>query len=131
MAISKKYYGIKYPFTHNNEDGLFLDMDVNYTDKIASRIIHVILTQKRSRIRMPDFGTNLIHYIFEPSDNESWSDIVGEATVAVSKYVEGVKLKDMRVYREDEEDNKVFLILNYTVERNGTIENNELAVRIV
>ena len=64
MAGIKQYYGIKFPFTSNNLDGFFLDMNERVEDKIASEILHVILTPKRSRIRKPDFGTDLAKFIF-------------------------------------------------------------------
>ena len=52
MANRKQYYGIKYPFTANNLDGFFLDLNEEPVDKVASEILHVILTPKRSRIIM-------------------------------------------------------------------------------
>ena len=78
----KQYYGIKFPFTSNNLDGFFLDLNEEVRDKVASELLHVILTPKRSRIRKPDFGTNLIKFVFNENDEMSWEEIKSEASEA-------------------------------------------------
>ena len=78
MANRKQYYGIKFPFTANNLDGFFLDLNERIEDKVASEILHTIMTPKRSRIRKPEFGTDLAKYIFEPSDELTWENVKSE-----------------------------------------------------
>ena len=78
MSIVKQYYGIKYPFTINNDSGLFIDLNETKDDDILSQILHVIMTRKNTRIKMPDFGTDLIKYIFELNDESTWSNIKSE-----------------------------------------------------
>jgi len=130
MANINRIYGIKFPFTANNEDGLFIDVDKTLDDKVASQIVHVILTPKRSRLRQPEFGTDLIKFIFEPSDDVVWSDVRQEVISAVSKYVKNVQLNDIRIIRDDSNDNSIIMTLNYSVVKGGEIENKTLAVKI-
>ncbi len=130
MAITKRYYGIKFPFTHNNDDGLFLDLNERVSDKVASEILHVLLTPVRTRIRKPDFGTNLAKYIFDPNDGLTWDGVRNEAISAVNRYVRNVNLTDIQVIA-NEDDHHVFLDLKYSVQNGNSTENNELGVKLI
>lgn len=131
MANTKRYYGIKFPFTDNNENGLFIDLNESYSDKIASEILHVLLTPVKTRIHMPDFGTNLSKYIFELNDELSWNDVKNEAVSSVNKYVSNVSLTDIQIYKDEENEHNVFLYLKYSVKKGNTVENNELGVKLI
>lgn len=131
MANTKRYYGIKFPFTDNNENGLFIDLNESYADKIASEILHVLLTPVKTRIHMPDFGTNLSKYIFELNDELSWDDVKNEAVSSVNKYVSNVSLTDIQIYKNEENEHNVFLYLKYSVKKGNTVENNELGVKLI
>lgn len=126
----KQYYGIKFPFTINNLDGFFLDLNEEITDKVASEILHVILTPKRSRIRLPEFGTDLIKFIFEPNDDITWDKVKGEATEAVLKYVSNVRLDDINVIVSEKNPANVYLDMQYTVIKGNTEENNRMVVKL-
>lgn len=130
MSIVKQYYGIKYPFTINNDSGLFIDLNETKDDDILSQILHVIMTRKNTRIKMPDFGTDLIKYIFELNDESTWSNIKSEIIESVSKYVPGVILKDIRVLRDDSEDSKILVDIEYNVKRGVSEESNRVVVKL-
>ena len=126
----KQYYGIKYPFTINNLDGFFLDLNEEIKDKVASEILHVILTPKRSRIRQPEFGTDLIKYVFEPNDDMTWDGVKSEASEAVLKYVANVRLDDMDIIVDEKAPTNVYLDMRYTVTKGNKEENNRMVVKL-
>ena len=126
----KQYYGIKFPFTANNVNGFFLDLNEELKDKVASEILHVILTPKRSRLRNPEFGTNLIKFIFDPNDDMTWDAVKDEAIEAVSNFVSNVELNDISVIFSETNSNTVYLDMSYTVKKGETEENNRLVVKI-
>lgn len=131
MANQKKqYYGIKFPFTSNNLDGFFLDLNEEIKDKVASEIIHTVLTPKRSRIKNPDFGTDLIKYIYEPNDSMTWDKVKSDVTETVSRYVSNVQLTDIAFTQSEEEPNSIYVDMRYTVKKGNTEENNRLVVKI-
>lgn len=130
MANRKQYYGIKFPLTANNLDGFFLDLNEKVEDKVASEILHTILTPKRSRIRKPEFGTNLAKYIFEPSDELTWEDVKSEVIEAVSSYVANVDLTEISVETPPEEPNSIYLDLRYTVKKGNKEENSRMVVKL-
>lgn len=131
MGNVKQYYDIKFPFTANNLDGFFIDLNNRFKDKVLSEMLHVILTPKNSRLRMPEFGTDLIKYIFEPSDAGTWNSIKQEIKESVTKYVPKATLNDVSVLKnEDEDEHKLILKIDYSVKEGFTEENNIVAIEI-
>ena len=130
MALKRQYYGIKYPFTDNNNDELFIDLNTNGDEKVASQIAHIILTPKKTRIRMPDFGTDLIKYIFSPNDELEWGNIKEEICTSIKKYLNDVTINDVRVIMDENNDNAVFISIDYSVQRGNTSNNNKMMIKI-
>lgn len=126
----KQYYGIKYPFTDNNHNGHFIDLNQTIEDKVASDILHVILTRKGTRIRRPNFGTDLTKYIFEPSDELTWENVENEVKNAVNTYVPSVKINTIEVVQSEEDERNVYIDINYTVMKGATPENNRLVAKL-
>ena len=125
-----QYFGIKYPFTSNNLDEMFLDLNETYEDSVKSKMLHVIFTPKGSRLRMPDFGTNLVHYIFEPNDGDTLSNIKSEITIQVGKYVPGVRFDDISVVRDDKDERGTVVILYYTIQKGENEVSASLGIKI-
>ena len=130
MAQIKQYFDIKFPFTSNNVEGFFIDLNETIGDKVLSEILHVILTSKGTRLRMPDFGTDLINYIFEMNDEKEWPRVKSEIQECVSKYVPRVIINDVRVLRDEGNDNTLLLDLDYSVKAGLTEENNRVVVKL-
>ena len=125
-----QYFGIKYPFTSNNLDEMFLDLNETYEDSVKSKMLHVIFTPKGSRLRMPDFGTNVVQYIFEPNDGDTLSNIKSEITIQVGKYVPGVRLDDISVVRDDKDERGTVVILYYTIQKGENEVSESLGIKI-
>lgn len=130
MSKKRQYYGIKYPFTVNNEDGLFVDLNENMQDKVGSEIAHVLLTPKKSRIMMPDFGTDLLHFIFNENNERNWEDVEDEIKDAVSKYVPNASIDSIGAVRDENDDNAVYIDVKYSVKRGLSSENNRMVIKL-
>ena len=131
MAIIKKqYYGIKFPFTISKQDGFFVDLNNDLKDKVASEIAHVILTQKGTRLKMPDFGTDLIKYIFEPSDTLEWNTVESEIRRAVGQYVSNATIQSVEVKRDESEDHSIYLDITYAIKKGNKEENNRAVIKL-
>lgn len=125
-----QYFGIKYPFTSDNLDEMFLDLNETYEDSVKSKMLHVIFTPKGSRLRMPDFGTNLVQYVFEPNDGDTLSNIKSEITIQVGKYVPGVRFDDISVVRDDKDERGTVVILYYTIQKGENEVSESLGIKI-
>lgn len=126
----KQYYDIKFPFTSNNEDGFFIDLNKSIKDKVASQIAHLILTNKGTRLRMPDFGTNLMKFIFEQNDSLSWQGVENEIKECVSKYIPNVLINEVVVVRDTGDDNTILIDVKYSVNDGRKIEGYRMAIKL-
>lgn len=120
----KQFYGIKYPFISQDEENYFLDLNRDIKSKIKSLLIHVVFTPKGQKIRDPEFGTNLVKFIFEPNDDNTWSYIRNEVDEVVSKYIRGVTINEITVLPPDENRHDVLVRLDYTI-NNGIYEETD------
>lgn len=126
----KQFYGIKYPFISQDEENYFIDLNNDIKSKIKSLLIHVVFTPKGQRIRDPEFGTNLIRFLYEPNDNETWESIKNEVIDVVSKYIGGIMIDDITVLPSDEERRDVLVRLDYTINNGFQKETDSLITKI-
>lgn len=115
------HIGIKFPFNIKSIEKTFLDLDTTPQDAIKSSIMHLIFTPKGQRVRNPEFGTNLIQFIFNPNDSQTWGDVKSEIKDAVSRFVPNTTLEDIEIYETDEGRGLVARI-KYTV-KDGSFSN--------
>ena len=106
--MSKQFYGIKYPFSEESDRLTFFDLDETKNDGIKSKILHIIFTPKGQRLRRPDFGTDLIRFIFEPNDGETWDMIKNQIRTQISMYLPEVTFNDISIIRNDEEEHRTY-----------------------
>lgn len=128
--MKKQFYGIKFPFTEESDRNTFFDLNENKEEAIKSMILHIILTPKGQRLRMPDFGTDLIKFIFEPNESTTWENIKNEITKQISKYLPEVMFNDINIITNDEDNTDISVQINYSVNINGFIKNNKTVVKI-
>lgn len=128
MGVIQRY-GIKYPFTSDNEEKMFLDVNNSESECIKSKLLHVIFTPKGQKIRDPEFGTNLIQFIFSQNDSNTMSDIRKEISDCVYKYVPEVIFKNINVYKEDEEKS-IVVTIDYDVKIGNKVESTTVGVKL-
>ena len=129
MAV-KQNYGIKYPFTDNNNDGVYMDLNEKYSDMVRSKLLHILFTPKGQRYRDPNFGTDLIKYIFSPKDGSTLNDLKTSIRSDVSKYLRNVEFDDITVYDDAEGVNGIVVIVYYSIIKGNTREKTSVAVRL-
>lgn len=131
MAIVRKqYHGIKFPFSSGNRDGFFIDLNTDRNDEVASEIAHVILTQRGTRLRMPDFGTDLLKYVFDVNDNTTWNTVESEIRRAVGQYVSNVSIQSANIEMPEDDENSIYLDINYSVNKGDGKENNRTVIKL-
>lgn len=122
-------YGIKFPITVERRKSLF-DLNRNRSEEVKSHIIHLVFTPVGQKLRDPEFGTNLIQYIFNPNDNQTWGDIVFDIKGKVQRYVKNCEINDITT-EPSESGLGVTVTINYTVtEPDGTNRTYELTQTI-
>lgn len=129
--MNGQFYGIKYPFSDESYKMTFLDMNETKEESIKSMLLHIILTPKGQKLRDPNFGTDLIKYIFEPNNSNTWEGIKEEISRQVSFYLPEVTFDTINIAKKDDEnDNSIYVEIVYNVERNGMNVKNNVIVKI-
>lgn len=128
--MSKQFYGIKYPFSEESDSLSFIDLNETKIDGIKSMLLHIILTPKGQRLRRPNFGTNLIKFIFEPNDSVTWDGIKEEIQKQVALYLPEVVFEDINLQHNLEEANSIYVEIDYSINHNGTMTKNKTLVKL-
>jgi phage baseplate assembly protein W len=128
--MSKQFYGIKYPFTNESDSLTFFDLNETKEESVRSMLLHIILTPKGQRLKHPNFGTDIIKFIFEPNDSDTWEDIKEEIRTQVSLYLPEVVFNDIKIIHNTEEENSIYLMIEYTVNSNGVRTKNKTMVKL-
>lgn len=109
-----KYININYPFKDSHK-GFFLDLTSDDGSAIKADLMHLILTRKGQRLYLPDFGTDLLKFIFEPEDGMSLGAIKEEITIVVKKYLPRLQIKTISVDQSTESEYAAVVRLDYTI----------------
>lgn len=128
--MKRQYFGIKYPFTTDGFQHFFVDANNSVKDKVRSQLMHIVFTPKGQRIRMPEFGTDLIKYIFEQNENATWESIKNEVRDSVNRWTTNISLRDIQVVKNAEDDSEVFIRLDYSVIEGNKVTNDSIAVQL-
>ena len=124
-----QFYGIRFPINVDHDLRKLFDLNFSINEKVQSEIMHVIFTPKGQRLRNPDFGTNLIQFIFNPSDTQTWGDIVFEIKECVRKWVHNCTVNDVELTEVDNGYGLAVKII-YTLNNDGSSSTYELITRI-
>jgi len=89
-------YGISFPFV-DSFTGRYLDVTNSTEGEIRGSLVHLLLTRKGSRYFLPNFGTRLYEYIFEPLDGPTFSDIESEIQDSIRTYMPNLQITNISV----------------------------------
>jgi len=118
-----KTYGIAFPF-NESEQGKYLKLTQTADDEIRTDLIHLLLTRKGSRYFLPDFGTRLYEYIFEPLDSPTFNNIESEIRDSCEKYLPQLKVTNILITAADSEETDFVVTTNgNAIDREFTMPN--------
>ena len=115
-----KTYGLTFPFVESY-NGKYLDLSDYPAEEIRSNLIHLLLTRKGTRYFLPDFGTALLEYIFEPLDGPTFKNIESEIRESCEKYLPQLKITNITIKAASSEET------DFVVTTNGDAYNREYA----
>lgn len=102
--MSKKI-GIGFPFSVK-EGGNYFHLTEVPSNEIKSNLIHLLTTKKGSRFKLPNFGTNLHLYLFEPLDGETMGQIEDEVKTAAATFLPNIQINSVNI--EDVSDTSYY-----------------------
>lgn len=124
-----QHYGIKYPFTYENEELVYLDLNDTFEESVQAQILHIIFTPKRQKLRDPDFGSDLIKYLYDPSDGTTFEKIKAQIREDISSRVPNVRFDDIQIIDSVDDHTKIVSVL-YTVMKGNVETQNNVAIKI-
>jgi phage baseplate assembly protein W len=112
--MASRYININYPFRDSSK-GFFLDLNSDDASAIKADLMHLILTRKGQRLYNPDFGTDLLKFIFEPNDELTLNDIKTEIKTVVGRYLPKLKINSIDVVQSEESEYAAVVTIKYTI----------------
>ncbi len=117
-----RYINIDFPF-RDSKKGFYFELNQTDIDAIRADLLHLLLTNKGERLYLPDFGSDLKKYIFEPNDDITHSDIKDNLNETISKYIPNLIINSIE-FRNDEIEELIIVELTYTVTE-GTFQSTD------
>lgn len=127
---SRQFFGIKYPFTNDGGEHFFIDANSSVKDKVRSQLMHVVFTPKGQRIRNPEFGTDLIKFIFDQNDSVTWEAVKNEVNDSVKRWLSDVTLDDIQVVTNEDDESEIYVKLSYSVTRGNKTVSDSVVVGV-
>ena len=113
-----RFINIDFPFK-DSPNGFYFKLNDNDKEAIRADLLHLLLTNKGERLYLPDFGSDLRKYIFEPNDNITHEDIRNNLNETIPNLV----VNDIS-FRNDEIQELIIVELKYTV-TDGTFASSD------
>jgi len=129
MAGNGKFINIAFPFQESNL-GHFVKLNNDDNSAIKSDLMHLLLTRKGERLYMPDFGTDLLKYIFEMNDTTTTSSIRTEINDTIKKYLPNLSINNIEVTPSESNEYNVIVRVDYTVTEDTFQETDFILLQI-
>lgn len=92
---SFRSYGLQFPIGETTNAGYFSKIsDINLIRKNLRQLLE---TERGERFMLPDYGTNIKKYLFEPKDPILFNQIKREIAETFEKYAADVRLLNIQV----------------------------------
>ena len=121
-----RYINIDFPFKESKQ-GFFINLNSDDSRAIKADLMHLLLTRKGQRLYKPDFGTDLLKFIFEPNDNLTLDNVKSEVTASVKKYLPKLVIKNLTVTQSDDNEYVAVIRVDYTV-TDDVFEMNDFVI---
>lgn len=127
--MASRYINIQYPF-RNSPEGFFIALTSTDNAAIKSDLMHLILTRKGQRLYNPDFGTDLLRFIFEPNDNLTFDLIRQDITNVVKKYLPNLQIDGVNIAPSEENGHVATLRIDYSITNDVFTETDFVIINI-
>jgi phage baseplate assembly protein W len=96
-------YGINFPF-RDSRRGDYLELTELQSQEIKADLIHLLLTRRGSRYFLPQFGTRLYEFIFEPFDGVTFTAIESDIRDAIENFMPNLLVNSLSILPADPEE---------------------------
>lgn len=118
----QRYINIDFPFK-DSDKGFYFKLNSTNTDAIRSDLLHLLLTNKGERLYLPDFGSDLQKYIFEPNDSITHEEIRDSLNDSISLYIPNLVVNSIE-FKKNSIEESIIVELSYSV-TDGTFSSTD------
>ena len=108
-----RYINIDFPF-RDSDNGFYFKMNKTDKDAIRADLLHLLLTNKGERLYLPEFGSDLKKFIFEPNDEITHEQIKDNLNQTIIRFIPNLLINDIS-FRNDTIEELIIVDLTYTV----------------
>jgi phage baseplate assembly protein W len=108
------YINIQYPFKDSRK-GFFVELTEADQNAVKSDLMHLLLTNKGERFYLPNFGTNLLKFIFEPNDSLTLASIKEDITNTVARFLPDLQVNEVLVDKTPNSSKEATVRVDYTI----------------
>lgn len=121
--------GINFPFK-DSQKGYYLDMTTTDAEDVRASLMHLLLTNKGERFMMPDFGSDLLKYVFEPNDSRTISDLKLDINSIVGKYIPNIQITDIVIENSTLSNELITINIKYSTSDGIYTYSDELIINV-
>jgi phage baseplate assembly protein W len=119
-----RFININFPFKDSRQ-GFFLDLNNTDNEAVKADLLHLLLTRKGQRLYLPDFGTDLLKFIFEPEDGVTFEAIKSEISNEIQKYLPNLQMNELIIEESPDNEYAVVVTIQYTI-TDGVFETSDI-----
>lgn len=108
-----RYINIDFPF-RDSDNGFYFKMNKTDKDAIRADLLHLLLTNKGERLYLPEFGSDLKKFIFEPNDEITQEQIKDNLNQTIIRFIPNLLINDIS-FKNDTIEELIIVELTYTV----------------
>jgi len=111
---------IKFPLEDDKVKNNLFKMNCVTKSALTSNLLLLLLTEKGERYYMPNYGTNLKRFIFEPNDSVTIGDVEEEVRNTVKEFIPELTITSIDIYTTTDEDgnlmseHEIRLLVNFS-----------------
>jgi phage baseplate assembly protein W len=79
---------------------------------------------------LPQFGTNLIKYIFDQDDSITWDAVKNEVSESVRRWSTNLAINNIQVVKNEEDESEIYVRLDYSVIEGNKVTNDSVVVQV-
>ncbi len=123
---------IRFPIQDDVVKNKAFEMNTITKEALTSNLLLLLLTKKGERYYEPNYGTNLLQYIFEPKDNLTISEIESELKETVKTFIPELSINKINFYEDVDDvgqpvkENELRVVINFTYSEDTFVEKGRL-----
>jgi len=127
-----RFINIRFPLRDDTQKNKAFEMNIVTKEALTSNLLLLLFTKKGERYYEPNYGTNLLQFIFEPKDNLTINEIEAELKDTVKTFIPEVSITKIQFYEDFDDsgqalkENELRVVIDFTYSEDTFVEKGRL-----